>query len=217
MSVSWVIGNRRLSNTYLLDVDEINDVFSPWSNELVSLNEHNWTDQAFEDIVNNDLAAPDFALSIYQDISERNFTSGVQIAQSTRWINVPNSSITFSSDGGKALIIYSFQLVMQTYYADQSGLNFCIEVDGTPMLNGMLGSGDLQNDVVDQGFAIFYLTSVGSSPSFKSLGMPLRVQVLADLAPGRHEVRLLARNLYTGTTDNQFVCNCEGIVIDMWA
>ena len=229
MSVSWVIGNRRIANTYLLDVDEINDVFSPWTNELTALNEHNWTDGALEGIVTNSLADSDFAIEMHQVIREREWespgTTGVSIPQSTRWSTVPGTSHTFNSNGGKALIIYSFQLGTGTILQDQSGLNFCIEVDGTPMLNSLLGTGDLQNDRIDKGISAIFSSGAstaitgtyGSSPSFKSRAMAIRVQLITDITPGRHTVRLLARNLFTDDTAYQFICNCELIVIDAWA
>jgi len=224
--MSWVIVPKRIANTYLLDVDEINDVLGVFSNELVKLNEHNWTDGAFEDIVVNDLAAPSFAITCHQDINEREWTSpgstGVAIPQATRWSAVPGTSIAFQSSGGKALVIYSFQLGTGTYAQDQSGLNFCIEVDGTPMLNALLGTGDHQNDDIDKGVNVVYggggvTGTYGSSPSFKSRAMPIRVQAIVQLPPGRRVVRLLARNLFTDDTAYQFICNCEGIVIDAWA
>lgn len=226
--MSWVIGNRRIANTYLLDVDEINDVFLPFTNELTALNEHNWTDGAFEAIVVNSLAEPDFAIQAHQIIHEREWespgTTGISVPQATRWSAIPGTTQTFNSSGGKALIIYSFQLGTGTYLQDQSGLNFCIEVDGTPMLDGLLGTGDVQNDRIDKGIGAIFSGSgsaitgtYGSSPSFKSRAMPLRVQVLANLSPGRHTVRLLARNLFTDDSAYQFICNCEGIVLDMWA
>lgn len=223
--MGWIVGSKRLANTYFLDVDEINDVFRPWTDALSDLNEHNWSESAFEQIVENDLAEPGFAIVTHSVITEREWDpvpgSGVSVRQSTAWTVVPDSEIEFQSAGGSLLIIYSFAFISGTLGQDQSGLNFAIEVDGVPLFDSLLGTGDLSNDFVDKGVSVTggaggWTATYGSSPSFKSRALPLRCQTVFKCQPGKHTVKLLARNLYTDAEAYQWIANCEGIVLDMW-
>jgi hypothetical protein len=230
--MSWVIAPRKLTVSSLLDLEDVNDIFSAFGDELCgNLNEHNWSDGAFNDIWLAGKAAASFAITAYSEVQRVDPHAAVgsltEIPQGTRWVAVPGTEQTIKSQGGKALLIYSFQATLNvgTGAYSQSGLNFCIEVDGVPMLEALLGGGDLSNDALDRGFNVVasggsgsgFTISYGGSPSFRASQVPLLAKCVANFSPGYHTIRLLARNLFTTRDVYQYISSFELIALDMWA
>lgn len=229
--MSWVVEKHKILNSYLLDLDEMNDLLSVYADEAMNLNEHNWTDTTMKLIVVANKAAPDFCLTVAHTRRERSHrtpASGREIVQSTSWVFVGATAVTWDSGGGKALVILTGQLHVgvlgSVLYNGQTGLNFAIELDGVVHTEALIGTGDPANDYIDSGTGVLptggtstgFTLGLGSSPSFYS-AHPFVAKAVLNVSPGRHQVRLVARNLQMATASYQFITNYEGIVLDMWA
>jgi hypothetical protein len=227
--MSWVVDKHKLLNNYFLDVDEISEVFSVYSDESVNLNEHNWLYNVMEDVVVAGKAEPDFCMVVAHTRrarSHRDITGeGKRIVQSTAWVPIENGVVNWDSGGGKAVVIITGQLHLNVGSLDQSGLNLAIEVDGTVHTEGLIGTGDQANDYVDSGLNVLatsgggsgFTLGYGSSPSLRALDYPFLVKVMLNLSPGRHTARLVTRNLFMNSTVYQYVTNYEAIVLDLWS
>lgn len=233
--MSFVIAKRKLASTYVFDMDDANDVLQPYADAMNGgLNEHNWTNGAFEAIVTNGLAQADFAIGTVDDITaiDPHVAVGSQtlIAQSTSWtpVDCNGAEVDWDSDGGKSLVTFSFQMKqLPGLLIRYSGLVFAIEVDGVIQNAGLLGTGDM-NDAFDAlasplgAGAIPVATDMGfmynSSPSIRASMTPVTVSVAVTLLPGKHIARLMTRNLYAASGGTyQYMSNCEGYVLDLWA
>lgn len=212
----------------VVDVRQVNRLVQGWANEVNgNLNEHNFVDDFGANAVANDMAEADVAARLFskkKKIDPHAATATMfKIPHSTRWSPVDDSGGTFVSRGGQCLVFISFQLHCPTVPSNQSGTNYCIELDGVPMMDTLLGTGDQSNDFLDTAFGATVSGGqvefdYGTSPSFRAEQEKHRVTGLFNLTPGEHTIRLLVRNLFTITaTPPQYISQREAIFLDLWA
>lgn len=225
----WAVPRHGLYTGDVLDVRDLNDNFSPFVWAASQFGEANWASNTCRDAMNNGLAEYDLAIDmgfIDKGKIDPHGSGGTDIPQSMNWELISGSRRTFESRGGPTLMVYSFQIsnapASATPSSEQTGLMFCIAVDGAPQPQSLLGSGDLANDVRSKpsfrnGSAVAN-TTFGTGPAVKSEQYGLRVSMIADLSPGRHVMELRARNL--DTTDNSSDQECTQLIgyhMGFWA
>lgn len=232
--MSWAYAKHRFNYTWTLDPSEWNDNIVSFASEMNgNLGEQNWLSVnggvPFMKQAINDGKAEDDAVArstgVLYASDPHGFTAYMsEVKQNTRWTPVEGYTIgPFTSRGGLALIVFSFQMHCDVIPAACSGMNFGIEVDGRVFMGSLLGTGDQSNDFLDAAFGATVAGSevtfdFGSSPSFRAYQEPKMVRLLTYLVPGQHTIRLVARNLFTVTAAvNQYITNGEGFVIDHWA
>lgn len=229
--MSWAYPQHRHAGTYVLDNEEYNDNIAVFAAEVDgNLNEHNYEEGILATAISTGRCAEDMVLRVYNDKRPRDpqdyLATGLEIPQASRWTRVDGTNESFVSRGGKILVVVSFQCHMDANNLTQCGLNFAIELDGQVMASSLLGTGDESNDFIDggAGFDIEDTTQVpvfvlnyGTSPSFRAIQTPHRVVGVFHVEPGEHEVWLVARNLRTVEECDQWITNCETIVLDGWS
>lgn len=232
--MAWGYAKHRFGYTWTLDSDEWNDNIVPFASEMNGgLNEQNWlslsgADYFMGSAANGGLAEYDTVARVFVDktsVDPLGATGSMfEIKQSTKWVPItPSTKGPFTSRGGLAQIIISFQMHVPTVATSMSGLNFAIEVDGVVRVDSLLGTGDHGNDFLDNGASVTFAGGTpqfnwGSSPSFRSALEPKMVKCLVRLEQGQHTVRLVARNLFlVGGGAAQYISQIETIVIDCWA
>lgn len=229
--MSWAFLHHRHGLTMLLDNEEYNDNIAVWASEVDgNLNEHNYAERILEAVVAGGFAAMSLGLRAYNNKQARDpqdyAATGLEVPQSERWNRVEDTDDLFVSRGGKVMVIMSFQCHMDPLSTDATGLNFAIELDGQVMASSLLGTGDESNDFVDGGIGysledvlappVFQL-NYGTSPSFRAVQTPHRVVGVFHVEPGEHQIWLVARNLRTVESCNQWITNCEAIILDGWS
>lgn len=217
--MSWAFPVEKIASGYVLDMDDFNANMAAWAAETDgNLNEHNF--QAAATLVNlMDQAADNIAIRVlhHQEIESPTGSGGFDIPHQVNWSPVEDMDVTFASPGGDVLVFWSFQMNNPTGGGGdhESGVVFCLELDGAPMMNSLLGSGDGSND---------YSRAVGgdydfdTSPSFRSAAHAYEVVGEFRLTPGLHRIRGLARNLFTieSAAPTQTITQRELIILHLW-
>lgn len=234
--MAWAYPRHRFVQYGIIDVDDFNDNLVLFATEYAYLNESNWAADTLDNHQAVGQTADDVAMSIYQTATIQDPFSGgggVDIPQTLSWYEVPNTSKTFRSRGGQVEVVCSFQLSNEptNTSSKQTGLMFCIGLNGTPRMDSLLGSGDLGNDQKERpqfkydattgGFDAVAATYYGTGPAVKVTQGAYAVQLLARVEPGEHTVALYARNLAmdSGATSgiSQSISQRETYVKEMWS
>lgn len=223
--MSWQFQRHAWSTSYLLDCEEWNDNVAAFVGETDgNLNEHNFENRMLALPVSESRGAAGVGYAsdgIGVQTSVAVFGSGFLaggrvLAQSEAWKTV-GTELPFVSRGGKVCVIISFQMGMQVTLTLQSGLNFCVGLDGAPVMSSLLGTGDQGNDFLDGGAGgSVPVYSFGTSPSFRARHTAHQVTAVFEVSPGEHTVTLLYRNLFAVSACVQNMDNCEIIVLDGW-
>jgi hypothetical protein len=227
--MSWAYPKEKISASYVLDCDDFNANIAAWAAELDgNLNEHNWYASALHNaMVTLEQCADDIAIRVYHRIRTADPTAAAtatwfEIPHGTQWSaieldNDGSDDITFTSRGGKMEAFFQFNLHCDNPGTKQSGVIFCVELDGAPLMNALIGTGDDSNDFVPVD-GVTPTTDWDTSASFRADAFPMRVKVSANLQPGQHVVRLLARNLYQrDVVPSQYISQVNSIILDLWA
>lgn len=213
--MAWAWPRYKPSTSYMLDWSDFNENILSFAQEADgNLGEHNFFGTALGALWEAGQVAEDVALRLHHQEN----TDTQAIPYTADWRPISGTEKEFDSQGGKALVIYSVNVdhgVLGVGVDDTvAGLNFCIEIDGTPRMDTLVGSGDIGNEFVGRGEA------TEDFPWIAGPGMrgKFRVQLFGifDLLPGRHRIRLLARALHGYGNGEPVVDNRELIVLDMW-
>lgn len=224
--MSWYFPPRPVIASEFLDIDAWNLNFGAVHAELGGeLNEHNFEMACLDGAEAK--WADDIALDIAhitQELDPYNTATQLDVPVTMTWTPVDGSDRSYTTAGGKVLVIYSFQMTSATAATRQPGQNFCIEIDGIPYIDCLIGGGDQTNDWVQVGAYKFEASGVAPSvdpaggPGFKGDHRAYVCEMVAVLPPGEHTFRLLSRNIDTvDGTIYQKVSNVEGIVALMYA
>lgn len=227
--MSWGIPVHPYLTGVLFDVDEFNDNLLTFAMEYGSLNESNWTNNVLDAMQDADNVADDVGMTLHWYSAKRDPHAGVHpdIPQSLKWETLESTEMTIDTRGGKLDVTASFQLENEPTDANsaQTGLMFCIMLDGVPRFDSLLGGGDLGNDVMSRpairgsaGTAI-PTTYDGTGPALRASQMGVSLQLLAEnVSPGRHTIAIGARNTALDTLGiNQKFSQVGILVKEMWA
>ena len=222
--MAWYFPPNQFIASEVLDIDDFNGNLAAVHRELGGeLNEQNFTTACLKDAEAK--WATDIALEFSLTRTERDphdLAAVVSVPVTMTWTPVDTRTVG-ATIGGKALIIYSLQMTNPTAATRQPGQNFCIEVDGTPYLDSLIGSGDQTNDWIEHGAFKFegaggVSADQATGPGFKGDYRPYVCELVTYLPPGDHTVRLLSRNIDTcDGTIYQKVASVEGIVMLMYS
>lgn len=226
--MSWAFPPSKFSTAYVLDQEVFNDGVLAFSTETDgNLNEQNFAINTLADAMS---ASPsqtedDIGMRIFQAATEVNphaaTSSMFKIPQFTRWSVVDGSKIEFTSPGGKIFVIIDLQLHCPLVADESCGTNYCIELDGAPQMNSLLGTGDISNEFIDTGLSVGAFDAefnYGTSPAMRATQKKLQVKGSYTIAPGVHTVRLLVRNLVAvAAAPSQFISQHETIILHLWA
>lgn len=226
--MSWAYPKHTFETGDPLDCEAMNDTIAAYASEVNgNLNQHNWQTDTLLDLQGLSQVEPSIGLQIYEGgatVDPHAATSSMAVApHRTRWSPIDGTEVEFTSRGGKAFVIISFQVHQPSVVAASSGLNFAIELDGVVMNDTLLGTGDESNDFLDTalgatvgGGEVTY--DYGTSPSIRAAQTKCLVSGVFQLEPGEHIVRLVARNLFTiNGTPPQYISQRETIILSMWA
>ena len=226
--MAWALPKEKLTSGYILDADDFNANIASFVQEYDgNLNEQNFNATCLEQAMRAGKAADDIAVRLYSrktPISPQGATGPMfEIPQTPSWVEVGGTVKNFTSPGGMALVIISFQLTTPGAVVIQSGLNFCVELDGAAQMNSLLGTGDQGNEFMatGEGYTVGggdITFDAGTSPSVRARQMRHQVKGTYRLSPGEHTVRLLARNLFVqqDAAQSQFVSQRETIILHGW-
>lgn len=219
--MSWGYPREKFSTSYIMDCDDFNANIAAWSHETDgNLNEHNFA--AGTALASSmDKATDGIAVKLLHSKNEVDPTAsggtlGYEVPHSINWTPIEDCDIEFSSVGESLLVVYSFQL-NNPGGTNQSGLLFCIELDGAPMMNSLIGTGDESNDYTNPADVPDQEYNFDTGPAMRASSVPLMVKGTYKLPPGRHRTRLLARNLHLiDDTPLQYISQREVLVMKAW-
>lgn len=207
-----------------LDVDALNENFQEIHSTISTLNEHNWSIGALETMEAQ--WAPDIALRMHFNRVSIDPYGGstVDIDGSGQWKALSGGTKTFTTRGGKHLIIASFQIETVTNISAtrEPGLMFGFDVDGAFISSSLLGSGDLSNDLVQQASVPGSpvkgpLIDLATAPALRGGYIPVVIERLVTLGEGEHTVSVVSRNVQATTAVAQDVSQMLLVVLEMWA
>lgn len=219
--MAWAFPREKFSSGYVLDCDDFNANVSAWAQETDgNLNEHNFI--AGTTLTNSmDQASDGIAMKVLHRKNEVSPTGsggtlGYDVPHSVNWAPIEDTDVEFNTVGESLFIIYSFQL-NNPGGSFASGLVFCIEVDGAPQMNSLLGTGDESNDFVNANDDAGQEYNFDSGASARSSASGFMVKCSCRVSPGHHTVRLLARNLHMiNGTVSQTISQRETIIMKLW-
>lgn len=225
--MGWAYPREKLQISYVLDADVFNANLAAFAAETDgNINEHNLVDDFGLRAAGEGKLAESYAISLFSRQQPMDpFTAQalqIELRNTVSWTDVNGTLKTFTSGGGMVLVIISFQLDCDGHHPMQCGLNFCIELDGAPMFDSLIGTGDPSNELLSDTVGITVGSGEidldwGSSPSIRASKMPLQVKGVYRLSPGLHQVRLVSRNLMQQNFEfKQFVSQREVIVLNGW-
>lgn len=221
--MSWKYGPFTVSTREVVDVDTINESLLAIIEEVTGeLNEHNFAEDAFAG-VDRTILAEDIGLRLHHEFQEANPNDPPTAAAntpnvvpvSTRWQAVdPTMTKTVTTKGGKLWIMASFQCRTNATY----GALFAIEINGVVLGDSLIGSGDIDNDRLDQpsgGGVAPFTFNLGSVPCvwLPNAGA-LVIEAVVTVSPGQYIIRPVMRNPRLGDNDDQEVSNRELIVLE---
>ena len=229
--MGWFFPRHRFDTSYIVDLDDFNDNLALAAHESAFLNESNWAVDALQAIQDAGDAAHDIAVTIHKHVVRSDPHAGaVSVPQSLSWVEVSNTEKSFESRGGVIEVDISFQINNEptNTSSKQTGLMFCISLDGTPQMASLIGSGDLGNDQKERptsrydgstgAFGSVAATYYGTGPAIKAQQIGLVCQLSTPVEPGRHTVALMARNLALDNVGiRQYVSQRVVTVKDFWA
>lgn len=227
--MSWPFPKSKFNADSILDVQEWNEQVVAFSQEIDGgLNEQNLVDDFGQQCHENGLINPDVGAAVRHisvDMDQSNGAAGLVLRPYTSWTRAGGSTeeLSFTSKGGKILIIISFQLSWLLADANPaedyvSGFNFAIEVNGNVLRSSILGTGDAGNEylVGDPNASI----RLDSSPSFKDGWYALVCTDLLTVPPGEYIIHLVYRSLYATSGASFAEANLQNynfIAIDLWS
>lgn len=229
--MSWEIPRHPIVVREIVDSEDLNDNISAMASEASRLSESNWTSGTLQAASDTGLVATDVGLRIYPLIrtSDPHGAGGIEVPQSLAWETISESSQTFESRGGVVHSICSFQLANNPTDDDskQTGLMFCLTLNGAPQYSSLIGSGDLSNDQKERPLLRYDLTTgsfdavpsdyYGTGPAVKAIQHGLTIQLSVRVSPGQHTIALACRNLSLDTlTIGQEITQITHIIRDMW-
>jgi hypothetical protein len=214
-----------------VDFDVINAALQAAHSEVSGeLNEQNWTGSVLTLTWGNSgipptvlSVEPGFAVVAHHMDEDSDPFGGplYSILKSVSWRPVERAELEFDSFGGVVHIVASWQARHLSAATRTNGLMYCFEIDGNPIPDAMIGSGDLTNDLVQSGIVFTGSISTGdyaTGPGFIAKHFPFSLELMTTLAPGHHVIKLLARVLEadTSTTATHSVGTVEMYALEMW-
>lgn len=198
------------------DVDDLNDMFTPYVEELAGqLNEHNWASGAFPRANVADAAA--YVMRTVAVTSTETPTWGAvptgpyEVIDDSAWNVVTGMTRTVADfPGGILWITFSAQ-----HHGQGQGTFYGIRVNGQLVPESVLGSMDLELDLPA---ASDPLSLYGSTPAVAWAKIPVATEVVIALPPGSYTIEGVARRFpRTGGAGlaRNFVLNCELEVLEI--
>lgn len=217
--MSWTLPKERFSG--VMSDEEFNANIRAFAEEIDgNLNEHNFT--RFAAAATTAVAA-DTCTRVYTEVTQLSPTAGTGtmqfLKQTEAWLPVPDTEVDWKALGSKVMAFCSFQ-IKNPPSLDESGLNFCLSLDGIPQVSTLIGTGDQGNDLIQMSRLTgkTFTFDFGSGPGIMATNTALVCRGNFTVTPGVHTIGLMYRNLSTSTTlGGQHVSQRTTIVIPMWA
>lgn len=221
--MSWRFPPEKPKTYWTLDPDQISHNMHAFAEEVGGrLNEHNWTADALPSVLASNWS-PRIGGHWWHDRVDTAPTpgGGLDLDPTTRWASIGNLTETVQTRGGVFLVIFSGQVNNDSGAGiKQPGLQFAILVNGQPMHDSLVGSGDMSNDMIDAGAG--QLSAVapvynydGTGPAVRSEAQAMTVSWQGYLPPGQYEITAGYRNVSTtNQTIFQEVCCRELIILE---
>jgi hypothetical protein len=227
--VAWYYAPDPIVASEALDMDAINAALQAAHSEVSGeLNEQNWAQDTLQSAMAGALSFwrvdPSFAIITHHTFDEADpFAGPTQALQKkTTWTPVVGAELTFDTAGGDVHVVASWQCSHSSSNATSTGFMYCFEVDGNPMVDSMIGSGDLNNDMVRQGvssggsFTTFNVYT--TSPGFMSRKVGFSLELITYLKPGQHVIRLVSRMVDPdNAAPNNLTTQVEMYALDLWS
>jgi hypothetical protein len=227
--MAWAWPLESFDNGRILDNEEFNANLAAYCAELDgNLSEHNFAQNTlgnhaeFHDATGG--CADDIGIRLYQVYNEEDPHSATSthtlVPQGTSWRPVPGISQDIVTTGGKLFVFCSFQIQSTKPHVDRAPpINFCLGVDGQPMMDTILGTGDSTNEAGGHpNTGDTPIIDIATAPGFRGQQEAFVLQGAFDIEPGARSVQLFSRHLFQGQNDaTHYISQHELIVLFLWA
>lgn len=133
------------------DPEWMNKALQPFNEELSGrLNEHNFKQEVYLDDLTVD---PTFAAkytefeNTFYNCTSVEYTTSETFSGSSRWIELENYALAYTSEGNNVYISYSLDWSKNSVLL-QPGCMFILFIDGVPYTPSLVGTGELNQDIV---------------------------------------------------------------------
>jgi hypothetical protein len=229
--LAWYFPPEQLVASDCVDFDVINAALQGVHSEVSGeLNEQNWAASSLTNTWGTSgsppsllAVEPGFAIVAHHVDEDTDPFGGplFELQKSTSWRPVDRAEITFDGFGGMVHIVASWQCRHSSLTSRTNGFMYCFEIDGNPVPDAMIGSGDLTNDLVQSGIVFtgtITTNDYATGPGFAAAHIGYSLELMTHLAPGRHVIRLVSRALETdtGTSVVHSVGTVELYALELW-
>jgi hypothetical protein len=207
--VAWYFPPEQIIASDCVDFDIVNAALQAVHSEMSGeLNEHNWNDGSLSNTWGTAGSPPaslkiepGFAIIAHnfdRNIDPFGVAVNVALERSSSWRPVPGAKVEFDGFGGLVHIVASWQCRHASTTSRSHGFMYCFEIDGNPVPDAMIGSGDLTNDLVQSGIVFTGSIPTGdysTEPAFIASHIGYSLELMTALAPGRHVIKLVSRTI----------------------